>query len=91
MNLFVPVSMAQYSVYEALACKLMPPNTVCCTTDARMTAILNDKLMFTAFAQQHGLAVPQIFAITSKQQLLNYNQRLSPSAGDTKLPKSTKL
>lgn len=77
VNLFVPVSMAQYSVYEALACKLMPPNTICCTTDAHMTAVLNDKVSFTAFAQQHGLAVPEIFSITSKEQLLEYNRRAS--------------
>ena len=75
VNLFVPVSMAQYSVYEALACKLMPANTICSTTDAHLTAVLNDKVMFTAFAQQHGLAVPEIFPVTSKDQLLDYNLR----------------
>ena len=37
VGLWVPVSMAQYSVYEALACSLMPPNTTCCTTDPHMT------------------------------------------------------
>ena len=75
VNLWVPVSMAQYSIYEALACKLMPPNTMCCTTDARLTAVLNDKVSFTAFAQQHGLAVPEVFPVTSKEQLLEYNLR----------------
>lgn len=75
VNLFVPVSMAQYSVYEALASKLMPANTICCTTDAHLTAVLNDKVTFTAFAQQHGLAVPEIFPVTSKEQLLEYNLR----------------
>jgi len=40
VSLWVPVSMAQYSVYEALACSLMPPNTTCCTTDPHMTVCL---------------------------------------------------
>lgn len=75
VNLWVPVSMAQYSIYEALACQLMPRNTICCTTDAHMTAVLNDKVSFTAFAQQHDLAVPEVFPITSKEQLLEYNRR----------------
>jgi len=75
VSLWVPVSMAQYSVYEALACTLMPPGTTCCTTDAHITAVLNDKVTFTAFAKQHQLSVPDCFSITSKAQLLEYNRQ----------------
>ena len=67
--------MAQYSVYEALAAHLMPRHTVCCTTSARMNALLNDKVKFTGLAKQHGLSVPEAFPITSKQQLRDYNSR----------------
>ena len=75
ISLWVPVSMAQYSVYEALAAHLMPRNTVCCTTSAHMNALLNDKVKFTRLAKQHGLSVPEAFPVTSKQQLRDYNNR----------------
>lgn len=75
VSLWFPVSMAQYSVYEALACYLMPPDTICCTTDAHLTALLNDKVKFTDYAKQLGLAVPEAFPVTSKEQLREYNRR----------------
>ena len=75
INMFFPVSMAQYSVYESLAATLLPPHTICCTTDPHWTALLNDKTVFTKFAESIGLAVPATFAITSKEQLLEYNRK----------------
>ena len=74
-KLWVPVSMAQYSVYEALAAKLMPPGCKCCTLDAPFTALLNDKIKFTHFAEERGLDVPSMYSITSKQQLVELNNR----------------
>ena len=75
VDMFFPVSMAQYSVYESLAACLMPKGTICCTTDPHWTALLNDKVVFTKYAKGLGLAVPDTYSITSKEQLLEYNKK----------------
>lgn len=75
ITMFFPVSMAQYSVYESLAATLLPPHTICCTTDPHWTALLNDKVVFTKYASSIGLDVPATFSITSKEQLVEYNRK----------------
>lgn len=75
VDMFFPVSMAQYSVYESLAACLMPKSTIACTTNPYWTALLNDKVVFTKYAKSIGMAVPDTFSITSKYQLLEYNRK----------------
>jgi hypothetical protein len=81
-SLFVPVSIAQFSVYEALAAQLMGRIMRCksCTTDARTNAVLNDKVKFTQLCKDIGLPAPRMFPITSVQQLFNLNSRWGPTA-----------
>ena len=75
INMFFPVSMAQYSAYESLAASLLPKHTICCTTDPHWTALLNDKIAFTKYADSIGMDVPAMFSITSKEQLMEYNKK----------------
>ncbi|CAL5223879.1 g6471 [Coccomyxa viridis] len=75
-KLFVPVSIAQYSVYEALAADLLARSfsTRACTLDARMTAELNDKSSFSALCEHLGVLVPKSSPITSKELLFQLNK-----------------
>ena len=75
-TLFVPVSIAQYSVYEALAAqRLGKLGCAACTLDAPSVALLNDKLKFSALCAKLGVAAPQCFAVTSARQLAELNSR----------------
>lgn len=76
-KLFVPVSIAQYSVYEALAAEQLhrTQSVRCCTADAPTVANLNDKIKFTELCQRIGAVVPKMFPITSAQQLMELNSR----------------
>lgn len=75
VQLWVPVSIAQYSVYEALAAELMPEGCVSCTLDAATVALLNDKNKFTVHCESLNMHVPKAFPVTSHQQLVDYNSR----------------
>ena len=75
VGLWAPVSIAQYSVYEALAAELMPSGCLSMSLDAPTVAVLNDKNKFSQWAAAKGLRVPKSFPVTSKQQLLEYNSR----------------
>jgi hypothetical protein len=86
--LFVPVSIAQYSVYEALAAELMPPGCHNCTLSAADVAHLNDKIKFQQFCEKHGLSTPHVFPITSKAELLKLNKTPEVFKGKTYLLKS---
>ena len=75
-SLFVPVSIAQFSVYEALAAqRLAKSGCGVCTLDAAALARLNDKIKFSALCERIGVAVPQCFAVTSRRELLDLNSR----------------
>ena len=75
VGLWAPVSIAQYSVYEALAAELMPSGCLSMSLDAPTVAVLNDKNKFSQWAAAKGLRVPKCFSVTSKAQLLEYNSR----------------
>lgn len=76
-KLFVPVSIAQFSVYEALAARLMARAVGCaaCTVQPDACAALNDKNKFAKLCERIGLAAPKTFAITSASQLFDLNSR----------------
>lgn len=76
-KLFVPVSIAQYSLYEALAAQRLREKVGIryCTADAQTVAALNDKIKFTHLCQRIGSKVPKMFPITSPQQLVDLNSR----------------
>ncbi|KAK9831523.1 hypothetical protein WJX81_005430 [Elliptochloris bilobata] len=75
-SLFVPVSIAQFSVYEALAAELIKPlGCACCTLDVESVAVLNDKIKFSAFCERIGMRVPRSFPITSCKRLYELNSR----------------
>ena len=76
-RLFVPISIAQFSVYEALAAQRLAKSDDCsvCTLDAAAVALLNDKIKFTHFCERIGVAVPKCFAVTSRRELLDLNSR----------------
>jgi carbamoylphosphate synthase large subunit len=80
-KLFVPVSIAQYSVYEAMAAERLQrtQGVRYCTADAPTVAQLNDKIKFTELCQHIGAVVPKMFPITSGQQLMELNSRCNPS------------
>ncbi|CAK0738655.1 hypothetical protein CVIRNUC_001074 [Coccomyxa viridis] len=89
-KLFVPVSIAQYSVYEALAAELLSSKlgTRACTLDAALTAELNDKTTFSQLCESLGVLVPKSFPITSKQRLYELNGRPEEFGGKRFLLKS---
>ncbi len=76
-KLFVPVSIAQYSVYEAIAAERLAQTlgVRSCTASAEAVALLNDKIRFTHLCQRIGAPVPQMFPVTSADQLLDLNSR----------------
>lgn len=80
-KLFVPVSIAQYSVYEAMAAERLrkTQGVRYCTADAPTVAQLNDKIKFTELCQHIGAVAPKMFPITSGQQLMELNSRCNPS------------
>ena len=49
--------------------------------DAPTVAMLNDKNKFSKWAAEKGLRVPKSFAITSKEQLFDYNPRCGAVIG----------
>lgn len=76
-KLFVPVSIAQYSVYEAIAAERLAQRlgVRSCTASTEAVALLNDKIKFTHLCQRIGAPVPQMFPVTSADQLLDLNSR----------------
>ncbi|BDA48532.1 hypothetical protein COCOBI_12-2120 [Coccomyxa sp. Obi] len=89
-KLFVPVSIAQYSLYEALAAQRLREKMGIryCTADAQTVAALNDKIKFTHLCQRIGSKVPKMFPITSPQQLMDQNSRPEEFGGRKYLLKS---
>ncbi len=81
-KLFVPVSIAQYSVYEALAAQRLSRTLGIryCTADAPTVAALNDKIKFSNLCQSIGASVPKAFPVTSPQQLMELNSRQASPA-----------
>ncbi len=91
VQLFVPVSIAQFSVYEALAAQRMAKlGCGVCTLDAASVALLNDKIKFSRLAERIGVAVPPSFSVTSRRELLDLNSRCPRScrAAAAQLPSS---
>lgn len=76
-KLFVPVSIAQFSVYEALAARLMANAVGCaaCTVEPDALARLNDKIKFTRLCHRLRLPAPKMFPVTSASQLFDLNSR----------------
>ena len=84
-TLFVPVSIAQFSVYEALAAqRLAKIGCASCTLDAPAVALLNDKLKFSALCAKLGVAAPECFPVTSARQLAELNSRCGRPGSPTK-------